>query len=213
MEVSNVEWWLGGVQARVHTAGVGEDFGDRNLEARDVSGLELVEVGADEAAVEGRGDIVGVALDHQAVVEDAGLGEAELARFIGEDDAGDDGRARGAEAATEGDGVYNVDVGVLGEDALAVAAEDVECNFRDEVDFGVEGDVGRALALVGYAAVERERGGIGGVDGDFQLEVHREGEADDIEARANVGRRAWSSDCKFRGGHDFQVEGLFGVAN
>lgn len=213
MEVSNIEWWLRGVQARIHTAGVGEDFGDRDLEARDIGGLELVEVGADKATVEGSSDVIGVALDHQAVVEDASLGEAELASLIGEDDAGDDGGARGAEAAAEGDGVDDVDVGVLGEDALAVAAEDVEGNFRDEVDLWVEGDVWCALALVGYAAVEREGGGFGGVDGDFQLEVHREGEADDIEARANVGRGARSSDCEFRGSHGFQVEGLFGAAN
>lgn len=211
--MSNVERWLGGVQARVYTAGVGEDFGDGDLEARDIGGLELVEVGAYEAAVESRGDVVGVALDHEAVVEDAGLGEAELACFIGEDDAGDDGGARGAETAAEGDGVDDVDVGVLGEDALAVAAEDVERDFRDEVDFRVEGDVGRAFALVGYATVERERGGFGGVDADLQLEIHRQGKADDIEARANVGRRAWSSDCKFRGGHGVEVEGWFCGAN
>lgn len=211
VEVSNVERWLGGVQARVHAAGVGEHFGDWDLEARDVGGLELVEVGADEATVEGRSDVIGVALDHQAVVEDAGLGEAQLAGLIGEDDAGNDSRARGAETATERDGVNDVDVGVLGEDALAVAAEDVECDFRDEVDLRVERDVRCALALVRYAAVERERGGFGGIDGDLQLEVHRQSEADDIKARANVGRRAWSSDCKFRGGHGVKVEGLFGV--
>lgn len=213
VEVPNVKWWLRGVQARVYTAGIGEDFGDRDLKARDVGGRELVEVGADEATVEGCGDVIGVALDHQAVIEDAGLGETKLAGFIGEDDAGDDGGARGPETAAEGDGVDDMDVGVLGEDTLAVAAEDIECDFRDEVDLWIERHVGRALALVGYAAVERERGGFGGVDGDLQLEVHRESEADNIEARANVGRGARSSDCEFRGDHGVQVEGLFGVAN
>lgn len=80
----------------------------------------------------------------------------EVADFLAEHDAGDDGGAGAAEAAAEGDGVLDVDMGLDGEHALAVAAQDVEGDAGDEVDGGVEADVrgAFALALVGDAAVE-----------------------------------------------------------
>lgn len=126
-----------------------------------------------------------------------------MADLAAEHDAGDDGGPGAAEAAAERDGVLDVDMGLDREHALAVAAQDVEGDARDEVDGGVEADVGAALALalVGDAAVQGlGRGGAGAVDGDVQLEVDGEGEADDIEAGADVGGG--------RGG--FDNEGLHG---
>lgn len=83
-----------------------------------------------------------MSLDHQAEVEHAVFGEAELSGFITEDYACDDGGAGGAKTATEWDRVVDVDVGGAWEGALAVAFEDVEGCAGDEVCFGVEGDAG-----------------------------------------------------------------------
>lgn len=49
--------------ARVDAAGgLGEDLAEGDLDARDVLGLQGLQVGADEAAEEGRADVVGVSL-------------------------------------------------------------------------------------------------------------------------------------------------------
>jgi hypothetical protein len=193
--------------ARVDAAGRGgQDLGQGDLDALDIFGLQGPQVGADEAAVEGGADVVRVALDHEAEVEEAVEVEVEVADLAAEHDTGDDGRTRAAEAAAQGDGVLDVYVRLDGEHALAVAAQDVQRHAGDEVDGRVEADVSGALALalVGDAAVERLRGrGLGPVDGDVQLEVDGQGEADDIEAGADVGRRRRRLDDE--GLHGLQV--------
>ena len=71
------------------------------------------------------------------------------------------------------------------EGVLLVAAEDIESCAGQKVVFWVEVDAVFADAMVGYGAVEG--GGVGSglrVDGHSELEVHRQGEADDIEAWA-----------------------------
>lgn len=80
-----------------------------------------------------------------------------------------------------------------GKRALVVASQNVERNAGDEVALRVEADVGGAfaLALIGQLAVERVLGGLfRAVDCDVELEVYGEGEANDIEAGADVGARA-----------------------
>lgn len=98
-----------------------------------------------------------------------------------------------------------MNVRLSGEGALVVASQHVERDARDEVAGGVERDVARvlALALVGEAAVERvRRGADGAVDGHGELEVDGQGEADDVEARADVGGRRRRADREgFLGRH------------
>lgn len=64
--------WNRGSQTCIDTSrGLRQDFGQRHLFPRHVVWIQLVEVCPHEPAVEGRGDIVRVALDHQCEVEDA----------------------------------------------------------------------------------------------------------------------------------------------
>lgn len=110
-----------------------------------------------------------MSLDHQTIVHHSVLGEAELADSVAEHDAGHDGRAGGAETASERDGVVDVNMGVRREGALVVALEDVESGAGDEVVVGEEGDFGGAVAGVGDGAVEGGEGKVG-LRGDGELE-------------------------------------------
>lgn len=112
---------------------------------------------------------------------------------------GYDSSARAPQATAEGNWVLDVNMCFDGEGALAIAPENVEGDASDEVLGGVKRDVSRVLALafVGYAAVEGQlRRGLGAVNGDGELEVDGEGEANDVEARADIGGRAGSPDGK-----------------
>lgn len=117
----------------------------------------------------------------------------QFSSFLSEKDAGHDGSARATKTPAERDRVLDVDVRLDGERALVVASQDVEGDARDEVALRVEADVARvlALALVCDSAVERVlRGRLGAVDGDVQLEVDGQRQANDVEAGANVGAGA-----------------------
>lgn len=83
------------------------------------------------------------------------------------------------------------------ESSLVVASQYVERDSGDEIALRVEAHIvaACALTLVCDPAVERLlRGALGAVDGDVQLQVDIEGEADDIEAGADVGAGAGCSD-------------------
>lgn len=81
-----------------------------------------------------------------------------------------------------------------GEFPLAVALEDVEGNTGNKIGLGIEADFLLALAFVGNTATERVDLLGSGFGGDVQLEVDREGEADNVEAGADVGGRARNLD-------------------
>jgi len=117
----------------------------------------------------------------------------ELARLFAQQDTGDDGGSRRTKTPPERDGVLDVDMGLDGEAALVVTTQDVEGDAGEQVDFGVEADIPRvfALALVRDPAVERVVGLLlGTVDGDMQLQVHGQGQADDVEAGPDICARA-----------------------
>lgn len=115
----------------------------------------------------------------------------QTADLLAKLDTGDDGGAGGTQASSEGDGVLDVHMGLGGEVALVVAAKDVESHAGNEVHLGIQADVLLSLALVGDAAVQRlVRRRLGAVDGDMELQVHGQGQANDVEAGANVGARA-----------------------
>ena len=113
-----------GLDARVDAAlRGGQHLAEGDLLAGDVLGGQGLEVGADEAAEEGGADVVRVALDHEAVVEQALWGQVvEVADLLAELDTGDDGGARRAQTPAERDGVLDVHMGLDGEAALVVAA-------------------------------------------------------------------------------------------
>lgn len=75
-----------------------------------------------------------------------------------------------------------------------MALEDVEGGAGDEVAVGIQADFILTLALVGYATVERAGFGGGIVGSDVKFEVNGEGEANDIEAGADVGGGAGNFD-------------------
>ena len=84
-----------------------------------------------------------------------------------------------------------------GEGSLVVASQDVEGHSGDEVNLRVERDIVRTLALtfVCDSAIERlGRSFLAAIDSDVELEVDAQGQADHVEARANVGTRAGGSD-------------------
>lgn len=129
------------------------------------------------------------------------------ANLLPKHDSGNNRGPRAAEPATERDRVDDVHVGGSRESALVMAAQDVERNARYQVHLGVETDVAGfvlALALVRDAAIERILGFLGArcpVYRDVQLQVHGQGQPDDVEARADVGRRARRAD--YEGLHPF----------
>lgn len=115
----------------------------------------------------------------------------QTADLLAELNTGNDSGAGGTQTSSEGDGVLDVHMSLDGEAALVVAAEDVESNTGDQVDLGIQADILLALALVRDAAVQRlVRSRLGAVDGDMELQVHGQGQANDVEAGANVGARA-----------------------
>lgn len=117
----------------------------------------------------------------------------QLAQLTAQKDTSHHSRAGASQPSAQRDRVLDVDVRLDGECALVVAAQDVEGDAGEQVALRVEADVraALALALVGDAAVEGLLGArLGAIDGDVQLEVDRQGEADDVEARANVGAGA-----------------------
>jgi hypothetical protein len=171
-EMADVEGRLRRLQTGIDAAsGRGQHLGEGDLLAGHVDGIELVEIGANEAPVQGGGDIVRVSLNHQAVVQQAGFGEGEVRRGgleglavgrgrggegeVAQQDASHDGGAGGAQAAAEGDGVVNVDDGCVGEGVVAVAAEKVECGAGEEVGGWIQLDGAGGDAGVGDGAVER----------------------------------------------------------
>jgi len=188
--VADADGRLRRLLARVDAAGRRrQDLAQGNLDASHVLGLQGHQVRADEATKQRRADIVGMSLNHQTVVEQAVVVEVvQAADLLAQQHAGHDGGAGASQATAQGDRVLDVDVGLDGEGALVMASQHIQRDPGDEVDLGVEADVVLALALVGDAAVQRLGGrGLGAVDGDVQLEVDGEGEADDIEAGADVG--------------------------
>lgn len=76
-----------------------QNLTNRNLHPRHRRRVHVPQIRTDEPAVQCRSDVIRVALDHEAVVEETGFGEVELGDGVGEEDAGDDGGAGGAEAA------------------------------------------------------------------------------------------------------------------
>lgn len=128
--------------------------------------------------------------NHQAIVKQAVIVQLlEPTALLAEQHTGHNSRTRGSQATAQRNGVDNVDVRLDGEAALVVAAEDVEGHAGQQVDVRVEADFTGALSFVGDSAVERvRRRRLGAVNGDVQLEVHGQREANHVEARANVGR-------------------------
>jgi hypothetical protein len=156
--------------------------------------------------------------NHQTEIKQPlGREMVQAAALLAQHDARDDGGARRPEPAAQRDGVLDVHVGLGGEAALVVAAQHVQGDARDEVDLRVEADLvgALALALVRDAAVERVlRPPRGPVDGNVQLQVHRQRQADDVEARADVGAGARRLDDEGLGlchGDDVSFSRLFGV--
>jgi hypothetical protein len=85
-----------------------------------------------------------------------------------------------------------------------MAAKHIDGGTSDEVVFGDERDISGAHTLVRDAAVQRVFRRRLGCDCNLQLEVEVEGKANDVEAGANVGRRARDSDLG-RHGEDEEV--------
>lgn len=169
---------------------LGKDLTEWHLSTCSGFIVELTEIGADEATDKCSSDVVRMALDHESKVEDAGDGKVEVCETIGQEDTCYDGSAGGAEAATEGDLVVNANGDALREEHSAMAAEDVEGDAGGEVLVGIERNIICTLAGIGD-------GGEGGTcvgDDDVEGEVEGEGEADDVEAWANVGGSSGNTD-------------------
>lgn len=152
-----------------------EDFRQGDLLARHIVRVQLVEVRADEATIQGGGDIVRVTLDHEAEVEEAGLRQVELADDVPKQDAGHDGGTGRSQTPAEWDWVVYVDVRLWRKGTLVVAPENVQGRPGQEVVGRVEVNVLRSHAGVGHCAVQWIVGSIGRrgfVDTDAKFEVH-----------------------------------------
>ena len=134
-------------------------------------------------------------LHHQDMIQQPTLGQTQLAHLICQDRAAHNGTRAAAESTAERDTVHNLDSGGGREGALARASQDVERNASDEIDFWVEADLAGAGAFVFDLAVERLCGERG-VDCDVELEINVEGEADNVEAAADVGAGAGHANDK-----------------
>lgn len=126
----------------------------------------------------------------------------ESTALLAQQHASHHGGARGPQTTAKRDWVLDVHMGLHREGTLLVASQDVEGHSSQQVRIRIEADLVLTLALICDAAVERILGlGLGPVNGDMQLQVHGEGEAYDVEARANVGGRTWHLDNEGFGGH------------
>lgn len=173
---------------------LGEDLaqGDTRRLARLL--VEFLQIRPDEPADERRGDVVGVSLDHEGVVEEARSGEGEVSELVAQEDACDDGGSGRAESATEWDFIVDLDGEVGRESVDVVASEDVESDAGGQVFVRIKGDLIGALAGVGDEWLEIWGRGRRKGMGNFEGELEREGETDDIEARTDVCRRRWDTD-------------------
>lgn len=97
-------------------------------------------------------------------------------------------------------------MGLDGKGALVMAPQDIQSYAGDQIDLGIDADGLGAFALVviGDDAVEGMLGGRLGGDRDMQLEIEGQGQADYIEAGANVCGGAGGFDDE--GGHDGERE-------
>lgn len=275
--VTNAQWGLWGLETGIDaTGGGGQHLTQRDLYARNVLGLQLVQVGTHEATEQGGSNVIRVSLcrkqnttlaharhyaggffwikqdpivsfvpamssradtslnknptqaikdnhiaplrpisrnipptNHQAVVEQAVLAQAQLTDLVRQHYTGDNGRARRSQTPTKRNRVDDMHGGLDGESALVMAAEDIEGDAGDEVNLGVEANLlgGLALVLVGDGAVKREcRGALGRVDSDVDIEMEGQGQADHIEAGTDVGGGARGSNDE-GGGHGGQRRG------
>ena len=184
--VSDIQWRNRRDQPRVNTTSrLRQDFAERHFFPCHVDWIQVIQICSDEPAVESCRDVIRMALDHKSEVEDPWLREAEATHYIGQENASDDCGSGRAKASSERDWIVDLDVRLWWEGMFFVAAEDVEGGPGEEVVLWVKVDVGGADAVVGDGAIEWD-GWVGrtGGHGDFELEVHRQCEADDIEARA-----------------------------
>lgn len=135
--------------------------------------------------------------NHETIVKEAIIVKLETTNLITQNNTSHNSSAGATQATAERNGVLDVDVCLWGKVALIVTSQNVESNSGDEVHLRIEADVGRplTLTLVGDSAVERVLGPtLGPINGDVQLKIDREGEADNIKAGADVGARAGGLD-------------------
>jgi len=132
--------------------------------------------------------------DHETEVEQAIIAQVELSTLIAELDARYNRRARRPQASSQRDWVLDVHVGLHGECALVVTSQNINGHLGDEIDLRIQAYPPGilALALVRDSTVERlARLPLGPIDGDMQFQIHGQSQADDIEARSDIGARAW----------------------
>ena len=134
----------------------------------------------DEAAVQRRRDVVGVALDLGRVGEHVGRLQRQLIEMVGGEQPGDDRRGAGAEARGERDLAADPKADVAG------GAQVLEGAHAEVV--AVKGDV-EVLGL------DREGAGLL----HLELEVHGEGRREHVVARPQVGRGGGTRTRRRRG--------------
>lgn len=92
-----------------------------------------------------------------------------------------------------------MNVGFHGKRSLLMTSQNIEGYARDQVDLRVQADLLRAptLVLICDHAVERlRRRLLRGVHGHMEFHIQRQGQTDDIEARSDIGGRAWRPQCE-----------------
>ena len=134
-----------------------------------------------EATVEGRGDVVGVALAAACLEANLFVREIESSEMVCEEDASEECGGGGAATHAQGDFVFDSEMeGGAGGGKVSVGIEDeVVLEGRDEV----------GVATGGFD------GGLGAL-GCVHIEIEGHGEAEGVEAGAEVGG----------GGGDFEVK-------
>ena len=167
-----------------------KDLAQRDARGLGCTGIELAQVGAYEASDERRGNVVRMALNHERIVEHSLSRETKVPECITQEDTRDHRRAGGSEPATERDLVVHAEGQARGEGLDAVRAQDVKRDARGEIFVCVERDFVCAFAGVRDGGPFWCRRGCRGAGGHCRRESkgEREGEADDIKARTDVGR-------------------------
>lgn len=82
-----------------------------------------------------------------------------------------------------------------------VASEDIESDAGGQVFVRIKGDLIGALASVGDQWLDIYRRGRGEGMGNFEGELERERETDDIEPRTDVCRGRWDTNGERAGSH------------
>lgn len=177
-------------------------FGERNFFTGGVFRRQIIEVGADETAVECCCNVVWMAFyflvsccvrklwerdtNHQTVIQHPSLTQSQLSYFITEHYTCYYRSSRRAQPSSQWNWIYDMYSCFNGERSLAMASEYIQRRSCDQVAVCTQWHLVRSLSLICNHTVQRSFRRLRLHDFDAEFQPNRESEANDIKSRANI---------------------------